>query len=86
MQVHSLLKYAGAAVLLAGTMLMASEAALAQKQHGNRSFNPHVRAPTPYDPSAVSIAGSSGCHWTREQTFVQGKLVWRPLLQCYYGW
>lgn len=66
--------------------------AAAQDVRGSGNFNPHVNAPPNYDPSSPGIAGpgygtaSGSCQWTREQIRIGGKLTWRPLLQCYYGW
>lgn len=87
----AILKTLGAAVLLAsvtaGTQTSAS--GLANRNHGG--VGPHINAPLPFNRQAVSINGngdtaSGGCQWTREQIRHNGKLVWRPLLQCYYGW
>ncbi len=56
-----------------------------------RPFNPDTNAPQPYDPGSVGYGGvggpggsSSDCYWSREQTYVAGRLVWRPLLMCNY--
>ena len=60
-------------------------------RHNLRPFNPDASPPQPYDPSSPAYGGTGAtsggpndCYWSREQTFVGGRLVWRPLLMCMY--
>ncbi len=60
-------------------------------RHNLEPFNPDANPPRPYDRNSVGYGGTgrmSGgphdCYWSREQTFVGGRLVWRPLFMCMY--
>lgn len=79
-----------AASLFAGAAFTASPA-LAGWFDSHPPFNPHQAAPEPYDPTAIGRSGASydsgspsDCYWSREQTYVGGRLVWRPLQVCPY--
>ncbi|MGE3245360.1 MAG: hypothetical protein AB7F96_08135 [Beijerinckiaceae bacterium] len=73
--------------LFAGAFAGPADAFWGRRHHP--AFNPDVNAPQPYDPSSPGRLGTDGgnpsdCYWSREQTYVAGRLVWRPLQVCPY--
>ena len=82
----------GVMALTLGAAFTATPATAFWSQDNIQPFDPDVNPPYPYDPTAVGRLGapgfggwSSDCYWSREQTFVAGRLVWRPLQVCPYA-
>lgn len=78
-------------VLLLCTLIFALSQmpAMAQKAHGqSSSHEPPRYGLHPHDvplPQLSDFERARGCYATREQGYVSGKLMWKPLVVCPYS-